>query len=85
MFLDNDGNLIGTRRPVILAGPFALGIYIFKVPTHYIIYKFFSSLEQGYRRKKFIHMNKFRAQSRTSNHKAWFRYPASLVRRFWEM
>ena len=26
-----------------------------------------------------------RVQSRTSNHKAWFRYPASLVRRFWEM
>ena len=25
------------------------------------------------------------AQSRTSNHKAWFRYPASLVRKFWEM
>ena len=25
------------------------------------------------------------AQSRTSNRKAWFRYPASLVRRFWEM
>ena len=24
-----------------------------------------------------------RAQSRTSNHKAWFRYPASLVRKFW--
>ena len=27
----------------------------------------------------------YRAQSRTSNRKAWFRYPASLVRRFWEM
>ena len=27
----------------------------------------------------------FRVQSRTSNHKAWFRYPTSLVRRFWEM
>ena len=27
----------------------------------------------------------FRAQSRKSNRKAWFRYPASLVRRFWEM
>ena len=26
-----------------------------------------------------------RAQSCTSNHKAWFRYPASLVGRFWEM
>ena len=25
------------------------------------------------------------AQSRTSNRKAWFRYPASLVRKFWEM
>ena len=24
-------------------------------------------------------------QSRTSNRKAWFHYPASLVRRFWEM
>ena len=28
---------------------------------------------------------RFRAQSLTSNRKAWFRYPASLVRRFWEM
>ena len=28
---------------------------------------------------------RFGAQSRTSNRKAWFRYPASLVRRFWEM
>ena len=27
----------------------------------------------------------YRAQSRTSNHKAWFRYPVSLVRKFWEM
>ena len=27
----------------------------------------------------------YRAQSRTSNRTAWFRYPASLVRRFWEM
>ena len=26
-----------------------------------------------------------RAQSRTSKHKAWFRYPASLVRKFWKM
>ena len=26
-----------------------------------------------------------RAQSHTSKRKAWFRYPASLVRRFWEM
>ena len=25
------------------------------------------------------------AQSRTSNRKAWFRYPASLVWKFWEM
>ena len=27
----------------------------------------------------------FRVQSCTSNRKAWFRYPASLVRKFWEM
>ena len=35
---------------------------------------------------KIIKLNKsVRAQSRTSNRKAWFRYPASLVRKFWEM
>ena len=36
---------------------------------------------------KYLHANgvrpsALRAQSRTSNHKAWFHYPASLVRKF---